>query len=269
MYEPVRLRAEDGPDFEQLLDRALRTPEITDALRRSGEGIDAGQLRAQALGSQAAIAAAAAAEYRTYLRLRTSGARPGPLPRRPGRTARATGGLLPALGVLVPGLAATAAAIFLLIGYGLRAVGMPSRLADELVFAGLTAACIAAAATLAGLFWMLVVAARNRAVPDGGADQDPHAALVRAREAWHGALLERGVLPFLLGRLDAGLPAGSPGPNAGRALPVTGVDDAEAAGRAGAGRQRRRGGPGYSAPDFASPDFSSPDFTGPEAPSRE
>ncbi|MFI7102327.1 hypothetical protein ACIBK8_23570 [Streptomyces sp. NPDC050161] len=266
MYEPIRLRAEDGPDFEQLLDRALRTPEVTDALRRCDEGVDAGQLRAQALGSQAAIAAAAAAEYRTYLALRTAGARPVTLPHRSGRTARATGGLLPALGVLVPGLAATAAAIFLLIGFGLRAVGMSSSLADDLVFAGVTAACIAAVATLAGLFWMLVVAARNRSVPDGGAEQDPYAALVRAREAWHGALLERGVLPFLLGRLDTGLPSKKAGPVAGRALPVTGVDDA---GTAGDGHRRRRGGPGYSAPDFASPDFSSPDFTGPEAPSRE
>ncbi|TSB32980.1 hypothetical protein, partial [Streptomyces benahoarensis] len=56
-------RPPDEADFPQLLDSALATREIAEALRRADGDPDAGQLRADALRSVAAIAAAAEQEY--------------------------------------------------------------------------------------------------------------------------------------------------------------------------------------------------------------
>ncbi|KPC61599.1 hypothetical protein ADL29_23540 [Streptomyces chattanoogensis] len=253
MYELDRLRAEDAPVFERMLDRALNSEEIRAALHGAGGTPHAEQLRTQARGAREAIVSAAAVEYRAYLQLRASTARSRPAQQSAETTARAGAGLLPALGVLVPGLSATAAAVFLLFGCGLRAVGMGSRLADELIFAGLTAGAIAAAATLIGLVWMLVTAARNRAAADAGTPGDMDSAATRAREAWQQALLERGVTPFLLGLLDDTGPAGSDGP-------------AELADSPSGGNQTQHLGPGFSTPDFTGPDFGSPGFTGPDLP---
>ncbi|MFD9812039.1 hypothetical protein [Streptomyces sp. NPDC059080] len=244
-------RPPDEADFPQLLDRALATREIAEALRRAGGDPDAGQLRADALRAEAAIAAAAEQEYRTYHRL--AAAHPAPRPARPSvrpsvrPSARATGGVLPALGVLVPGLAAVAAVIFLLLGFGLRGVGLRGRFADELIVSGEIAAGVAAVAALCGLLWMLVAAARNR--PSAGARSTADAEVALALTAYQNALVERGLLPFLRARLG----------EAGGEVP----SEADAPSTPG-GQRPPRTGPGFSAPDFASPDFASPDFASPD-----
>ncbi|MFB6439710.1 hypothetical protein ACFCVY_23470 [Streptomyces sp. NPDC056411] len=210
MHDRDHVPAADDPDFARLVDRALDSDEVKDALRRSDTGLDTEALRTLALRARAAVTATADAEYRGYLRLRTAApavptVAPEPPPQQPGTPVRAGAGVLPALGVLVPALAATAAALFLLLGFGLRALGLSRRLADELVRAGFTATGVAAATALCGLVWLLVTAARNRSA--AAADPlpeapDPDPALARAHEAWQQAVLERGVIPFLLGRLD-------------------------------------------------------------------
>ncbi|WP_399082440.1 hypothetical protein ACGH2B_00895 [Streptomyces sp. BBFR2] len=230
-------RPPDEADFPQLLERALATREIAEALRRADGDPDAGQLRTEALRSVTVIAAAAQEEYRAYHRFAVARAAARP-PVRP--LTRATGGVLPALGVLVPGLAAVAAAIFLLLGFGLRAVGLQSPLADELIVAGEIAAAVAAVAALCGLLWVLAAAARNRPSASGRPTAETEAA--RALTVYREALVTRGLLPFLRARLgDAAGKPGAAGP------PV-----------------RERPGPGFSAPDFAGPHFASPDFTSPD-----
>ncbi|GAA3183733.1 MULTISPECIES: hypothetical protein [Streptomyces] len=240
-------RPPDEADFPQLLDRALATHEIAEALRRADGDPDAEQLRADALRSVAAITAAAEQEYRTYRSL--AAARPAPRPARPAvrPSSGATGGVLPALGVLVPGLAAVAAAIFLLLGFLLRGVGLRGQFADELIVAGEIATGVAAVATLCGLLWMLVAAARNR--PSAGGRSAADAEVARALTAYQDALVERGLLPFLRARLGGA--AGEPAKGT-HARPAPGEE------------RPARTGPGFSAPDFASPDFASPDFASPD-----
>ncbi|GGU70060.1 membrane protein [Streptomyces albospinus] len=265
MHENDRLQAQDAPEFERTLDRALNSAEIREALQRTARTLNSEQLRSEALAARAAITAVATAEYREFVQLRASTAPARPVEPKTGTgTQTRSGGLLPALGVLVPGLAATAAAVFLLFGFGLRAVAAPSPLADELIAAGWTSAGVAGVATLTGLIWMLVTAARNRAAADARTPEDADPETARAHAAWQLALLERGIMPFLLGRLDT--PGSDGGQNrAGRpALPRPAA--AGVSGSTGEGRPVPSDGPGFSSPDFAGPDFGSPDFSGPKAP---
>ncbi|MFE6691986.1 hypothetical protein ACFVFQ_36645 [Streptomyces sp. NPDC057743] len=259
MHHNDRLTTQDALAFERTLDQALNSPDLRAALSHTTGSVNAEQLRSAALRSRDTLAAAAAAEYRELVRLRTASAgaraRIVPSPSGAGTTSR-SGGLLPALGVLIPGLATTAAAVFLLFGFGLRAVA-PSSLADNLITAGWTAAGVAVVATLVGLIWLLVTAARNRA-GDAFAESDPAAA--RAHEVWQLALLERGITPFLLGRIDAA----ESGARAAERPALPRPAAAGVAGGAGEGRPAPADGPGFSSPDFASPDFASPDFAGPD-----
>ena len=260
MDHPDFLRAEDLPAFERVLDRALDSPVIQGERRGTPGALNNEQLRTRALGARAAIAVSAAAEYRAYRRLvdgpgRSDTARDAAR-RESGIGATVRRGALPAAAVLVPGLSAAAAVVFGLIGFAVRAVDQGSELAEVLLGAGLAAVGVAVVTALAGLVGLLVMAAGNRS-PRAGGDAEAD----RAREAWEGALLERGMLPFLT---DSLRPA-APGP----------VDAAAAAGPSsatghGGGVPKPRKGPAFStphfsAPDFSSPDFSSPDFTGPEA----
>ncbi|MEU2788436.1 hypothetical protein [Streptomyces sp. NPDC007100] len=239
MPDTGSLRAEEATAFAQVLGQALGSPEVKEALRNGPGTPGAERLRGQAYRSRAALLATAATEYRAYARLRAEEAR---LTAPPAEDVRPSGGLLPALAVLVPSLGAVAAVIFLAIGFGLRLVGVHRQFSDELVYAGWLAAAIAAAATVADLVWLLVTAARNRSAPpaDGeaapGADAGSGSEVARAREAWRLALLERGILPFLLGRIQ------------------------EEQSRTTADRTR----PGYSAPEYASPEYASPEYASPE-----
>ncbi|MFB6569054.1 hypothetical protein [Streptomyces noursei] len=268
MHQNDRLQAPDTTAFERTVDQALNSPEVRSALSRTAGALNAEQLRSAAFDARDALAAAAAAEHRELVRLRgaaADGTRAVPPPPAVGTTSR-SGGVLPALGVLVPGLAATAAAVFLLFGFGLHTVAAPSRLADELIAAGWTSAGVAVVAALTGLVWMLVAASRNRAAAEARTPDETDPAVVRAHEAWQLALLERAITPFLLGRIDRATGDGRPGGRPALPRPAT-------AGVSGGGEPRPApsDGPGYSSPDFAGPDFSSPDFghpgfSGPTAP---
>ncbi|MFJ5720769.1 hypothetical protein [Streptomyces sp. NPDC093149] len=259
MDRPDHLRAEDLPAFERILDQALNSPTIQEERRRAPGALNNEQLRTRALGARTAIAASAASEYRVYRQVLDVTASSDTTRRRTRResdgAAATRSSTLHAVAVLVPGLSATAAAVFGLIGFAFRAVGMHSHLADVMLIAGLVAAGVAVATVLAGLVWLLMVATRNRSTADG---TDPE--LTHARDAWQEALLERGILPFLSESLQPMPPGGADHANETTATRAT-------SGAKSVPEPRR--GPGFSAPDFSSPDFSGPDFSGPELPGTD
>ncbi|MFF4802773.1 hypothetical protein ACFY1U_30910 [Streptomyces sp. NPDC001351] len=201
--------------FEEILDQALDSPELSEAIGGALTGPTRGRLRAEALNARAAIAGAAAVEYDRCLRLRASADETDHGRQRDADStvaAREEGGeLLARLAVLVPSLGAVAAGVFLLTGFSLHALDARPHLGDGLIAAGVVAAAVAAGATLGDLAWLLTTA-RNRAPADHSEPPDRDAAVRQAQEAWQRALLERGLLPFLLGRLDATSPpdAGNP-----------------------------------------------------------
>ncbi|MEU5129737.1 hypothetical protein [Streptomyces mobaraensis] len=187
-------RTEDRADFEDVLEQGLSSPRIAEALRTT-TAVSADRLRDWALESRASIAAAAIPEYRAYLETRASRRRDGPSP---------LGNGLGALAILIPALAAAAAAVFLVLGYGFRLLGVQARLARGLQAAGWTAVAVATAAVLLGVVAVLVIAVRNRTARPAASDGERVAA---ARAAWRRALLERGVLPFLRHQIEeAGRP---------------------------------------------------------------
>ncbi|MGW4732694.1 hypothetical protein ACWEQC_26565 [Streptomyces shenzhenensis] len=205
MSDPAQSGTELGVVFERVLAQALGSGQIAEALARPGATLGRERLHARASSARTAITAAAAVEYQDYLAARAAAAG------RAGRTQtegdagappRRAGGLLALFAVLVPSLSAVAAAVFLLSGYGLRAVGGRPYVGDGLIMAGLLAAAVAAGAAIGDLIWLLVTAVRNRSGEERGtpADADPEVATARA--AWELALLERGMTPFLLGRIE-------------------------------------------------------------------
>src|SRR5258708_1623966 len=116
MDSTPRLRADDRPEFEGVLDEALHSEEIQSRLRGSGTGLDSEQLRTLTLRAAEMIATVAAPEYGAYVALldrehAASGADGD-------RTAARGAGLVPLLAVLVPFLAGIAALLLLALGYG-------------------------------------------------------------------------------------------------------------------------------------------------------
>ncbi|MCL7375311.1 hypothetical protein [Streptomyces sp. 35G-GA-8] len=263
MHASDRHEAADRADFEQVLCRALDTPEIRESLRRPGVRTDVERLRSQALAATETISAAAAAEYTVYLRLRdTTGHSTAHLPDRPRQpqqpqqpqqvdVSKDGRGLLAALAVLAPVLSVMAAAIFLLIGYALRLADSQQPLADALVGTGWLTAGLAALTALIAAAALVVTAVRHRSAP-GGHPHQPAPAVIEARAAWQQALLERGMLPFLHQRLHLSAPAPVPDADAQPTPPRPTARDP---------LPKRRTQLGYTSPDFASPDF-----TGPAAP---
>ncbi|MFF2847305.1 hypothetical protein ACFVT5_13310 [Streptomyces sp. NPDC058001] len=283
MQQPGSQQAEHAIAFAQVLDRALGTPEVSDATGRTDAPLNREELRTKALAASTTISAVATPEYRRYLEVRAvavkrrraaRAARRGESAEGAGSSgssgsngsgeggARQRSGLLPALAVLVPSLAAVASVVFLLIGYGMRVLLARPYIGDGLVMAGLIAGSVAVGAALADLAWLLVAAARNRHASDGAAAGETDPDVRHAREAWQEVLLERGVLPFLRARLDeAQTAAGAPA--RGGAQGDAGATPA-AAPRGGRGfASPDYAGPEFGSPDFSSPDFSSPDFAGP------
>ncbi|MGW4659543.1 hypothetical protein ACWEP2_35300 [Streptomyces sp. NPDC004279] len=192
----------DGPIYERLVDRALDLPLVAHAIDAGGAGPSRAALRARALQVGDRLAAAAPEEYARYLALRAAVlARGG---RGHGEGGRSGGGLLPVLAVLVPSLGAAATGVFLLCGFGLRAFAVRPHIGDGLVMAGVIAAAVTAGAALGDLAWILATRSRGRCGQggDGRADGDPE--VRSARADWEHAVLERGVVPFLLGQLDPG-----------------------------------------------------------------
>ncbi|GAA2466888.1 hypothetical protein [Streptomyces macrosporus] len=287
MNSAPHLRLEDRPEFERVLDEALRTARDHPDLAAVGRRLTTDQLRTMALGAAAAIAACAAAEYDHFVRLREELRRPDHAPSAQGATTGPSGasgsagaGLLPMLSVLAPLLAGTASVIFLLVGYALRVMTPEPSIAAPMRTAGWAFAALTAATLLIACVGLLVTALRHgsgaiRAGGPGGPDGLAEE-VARARAAWRTALLERGVLPFLREALAAPDTAAVPD-----AASDTASDTAEAAGAAKAPRESRHPRLGYTHPGFSSPasgtprqagtgprftspDFTSPDFGGPE-----
>ncbi|MEU0442036.1 hypothetical protein ABZ202_20115 [Streptomyces sp. NPDC006186] len=194
---------ETGAVFERVLDRALDCRQVRDALDRAQGALSREHLRRRARQARSAISEAAEPEYREYLRTRSAaeaaqgarGVRSGPAEGREDEGAPQA--------VRASVVAAGAAALLLPTGYGLSAFGGHPYIGGGLVTAGLIAGSLAVGAGAGDLLWQRLTrtGARTAApsapsAPASAEDAD------RAREAWERALLERGLVPFLLGRLE-------------------------------------------------------------------
>ncbi|MFF4657631.1 hypothetical protein [Streptomyces sp. NPDC001381] len=283
---PQHLHSEDRQEYERVLDEALRSAPHHPELAAVGQRLNPEQLRTMALNATALITAAAAAEYHHYVKVREELRHPAPStpssPRESGsgepgaaamglattmgeaaQAAEAAGaGAVAVAAVLTPVLAGTAAVIFLLVGYLLRAVEPDQTVAQAMLNVGWAFGAIAAAAILVATVGLLLTALRNRPSLEAGPYGELSDEVDRAREAWRDALLERGILPFLREALaDPGTtaalrPEPSPPAPTGR-LPKIGYDRP--------GFTSPDGGPGTGPrPSFTSPDYTSPDFGGPE-----
>ncbi|MCT9090407.1 hypothetical protein N4G70_16255 [Streptomyces sp. ASQP_92] len=273
MNSAPHLLSEDRPEFERILDEALRTAHERPELSGIGERLNAVQLRTMVLSAGTFVTDRAAAEYEYYVTTReelrahaAAGAH---------ESALISGGALEPAGagagavvaVLAPVLAGTAAVIFLLVGYILKMLKPQPAFADTMLTAGWFFGALTAAAILAAAVGLLITAVRNGATQVVAIDEADEAdapdertqELARAREAWRHALLERGIYPFLRDALaDPSVDPGAPAPRRpmGR-MPTLGYD------RPGFDSPDQGGSPANH-PSFTSPDFTSPDFGGPE-----
>ncbi|MFC8914359.1 hypothetical protein ACFT5C_01175 [Streptomyces sp. NPDC057116] len=266
MKSAPHLLTEDRAEYERVLDDALRTAHDRPDLAGIGQRLNTEQLRTMALNATALISAAAATEYDHFVKVREESRNPtgvaaiGSVLASSGDENDTGAGVGVIVTVLAPVLAGTAAVIFLLVGYILKALDPAPAFADSLLAAGWFFGAVTAAGILAAAIGLLVTALRNSstAVPaqePGGELPDE---VSRAREAWRHALLERGILPFLRNALadpSADPLSGVPPRHVGR-IPKVGYSgpDFSSPGEGGAG----------SRPAFTSPDFTSPDFGGPE-----
>jgi hypothetical protein len=85
MNSAPHLLREDRPEFERVLDEALRTAHRRADLAAIGQRLNAEQLRTMALSAATAIAACAEAEYHQFVRLREELRRPDNAPSVSGR----------------------------------------------------------------------------------------------------------------------------------------------------------------------------------------
>lgn len=276
---PQHLHSEDRQEYERILDEALRSAAHRPELAALVQRLNPEQLRTMALSATVFITTAAAAEYHHYVKVREELRRPAPSAP-PLRDAPATEtdvgglGLAAAVGeaaagagagavvtVLAPVLAGTAAAIFLLVGYVMKMLNPEPAFARTLLTTGWVFGAITAVAILVAAVGLLLTALRNNATAQrGGAEGDRYEEMLRARKAWHEALLERGILPFLRDALaDPDRAAlDGPVPSAPQSrIPHLGYD------RPGFSSPED-GTPSAPRPRYSSPDFSSPDFGGPE-----
>ncbi|MEU5594111.1 hypothetical protein [Streptomyces sp. NPDC020298] len=278
---PQHLLNEDRQEYERILDEALRSAPHRPELVAVGQRLNPEQLRTMALNATALITAAAATEYQYYVKVREELRRPAPptpssvplaksaepgtgpmgLATTLGEAAETAGaGAVAIVAVLAPVLAGTAAAIFLLVGYILKMLDPAPAFAQTMITTGWVFGAMTAAAILVAAVGLLLTALRNNPSLDDGLHGEATEEVTRAREAWHEALLERGILPFLQEALAApgtsSLHHMTPPSPTGR-MPRLGYDR-----------------PGFSSPDdgttpgsrpsFSSPDYTSPDFGGPE-----
>ncbi|MFE7836159.1 hypothetical protein ACFU53_08905 [Streptomyces sp. NPDC057474] len=225
-YRPTGLRPEDRAEFEAVLSMALDTPDIRDVLRADPSGLAVRRLRVRASADADEIVAAARGEYRAYLTAIASATGAG----RGGEDADAfaagrtgggldaaeagrTGGdldavaaedsdgrvwrraadveLLPLLAVLAPSLAASSAAVVLVLGHLLQLAGVQGTLPGSLTAAGWTLALFAATSAVLAFAALFRTALRG---PGGPAHP---ARPQQARLVWQQALLHRGMLPHL------------------------------------------------------------------------
>ncbi|MFE9391108.1 hypothetical protein [Streptomyces sp. NPDC006784] len=312
MNSAPHLLREDRPEFERVLDEALRTAHRRPDLAAIGQRLNAEQLRTMALSAATAIAACAEAEYQQFVRLREELRRPENAPSVSGapvadgpaqggsdgaaaelrgagqgggsvgerlvgamggeNLAEASGaGLVAVVSVLAPVLAATAAVIFLLLGYALRLLSPVPAVAGPIRSAGWVFAAFAAAGILVAMAGLLLTARRNGAssirAGGGGTGPDPGGSrltdqVALARSAWREALLERGIVPFLREAL-----ADPDGPRQAPAVYVPqppgsplGYSHPGFSSRPSSETDEK-----HSRPRFTSPDYSSPEYGGPES----
>jgi hypothetical protein len=291
MNSAPHLLSEDHAEFERILDAALRDELDRPDLAPGRPRLNAEQLRTMALGATALIATAAAAEYARYAKLREELRSPPPaepvqasvLSPAMSEVAESGAGFAAVIAVLVPVLAGTAAVIFLLVGYLLKALDPPPAFAASLLAVGWFFGAVTVLGILAAAVALLITALRNSSTElpamEAGGELPPE--LARAREDWRDALLERGIVPFLRSALAEPATGAAPGTGAGAGADPDGSARADRGAGRGAGAATARHLPkiGYSRPNFSSPDdgstagrrptysspdFSSPDYGGPE-----
>ncbi|MFE0131677.1 hypothetical protein ACFWY6_08875 [Streptomyces sp. NPDC059037] len=286
MNSAPHLLNEDRPEFERILDEALRTAPNRPDLAAVGERLNPEQLRTMALNATALITAAATTEYTHYVKvrekLRESGSAAPSIRERSSQSEAEAGsgglglattmgevtaetgagaGAIAVVAVLAPVLAGAAAAIFLLVGYILKMLNPEPAFADTLLTAGWLFGALTAGGILVAAIGLLLTALRNGSTSlQAGSHGERNEEVARAREAWGEALLERGVLPFLREALAD--------PGAAQVARTPSADPSSRMPQLGYHR------PGFSSPDggpsagprpsYSSPDFSSPDFGGPD-----
>ncbi|MFC9430042.1 hypothetical protein [Streptomyces sp. NPDC056987] len=275
MKSAPHLLSEDRADFERILSDVLRNAHERPDLAAVGERLNAEQLRTMALNATGRIASSATAEYEHYAKIREESRSPGTttsirdsvLAPAEDATTDSGAGLTAVITVLVPILGGTAAAIFLLVGYLLKALDPAPAFADSMLAVGWFFAAVTALGILAAAIGLLVTALRNSSTQlpaDETAGGELPDEVARAREAWRHALLERGILPFLRAALDdpSADPAAPAPPRSSGQLPKIGYSrpDFSSPDEGSSAGQR----PNFSSPDFSGPDFTSPDFGGPE-----
>lgn len=271
MNSAPHLLTEDRPEFERILDDALRHAHDRPDLASVGERLNLEQLRTMALNATALITAAAAAEYDHYVKARDELRGPAAqlstrgsalAPAVDETTAESGAGVAAVVTVLAPVLAGTSAAIFLIVGYLLQMLSPAPVFADTLVAAGWFFGAVTAASILVAAIALLIAALRNGSTQEPAVDEEEGLTeeVSRAREAWRHALLERGLLPFLRDALaDPSVDPTStrkPYRSSGR-IPKVGYSGPDFAGP----NEGPAAGP---RPTFTSPDFTSPDYGGPE-----
>ena len=204
MTDPDPLGPEPTEVFEQVLDRAMALEQVAEPLDRCTAAIGREELRDAALRARHTIAAFADAEYRAYLGLLTSASgRTGARQAGACRAAASRGADgQSAISKLLRRASAAAGLALLLAGHMVRSLDGRPYVGDALLTAGLLIGAMAVGAAVGDLIW-LVMEARNRsAATDDDASESPDAGVAKARAAWETALLERGMVPFLLGRLE-------------------------------------------------------------------
>ncbi|MGW7050172.1 hypothetical protein [Streptomyces sp. NPDC054887] len=263
-----QLLAEDRPEFERVLDEALRTAHDRPELNAVGQRLNTTQLRTMAMNATALIAAAAAAEYDAYVKVRedartppTAAARTGSVLAMGDAAETAGAGVAAVVAVLTPVLAGTAAAIFLIVGYLLTMLTPEPEFARTLLTAGWVFAALTAAGILVAAVGLLLTALRNGSTATDGRGGELSEEVERARAAWRHALLERGIVPFLRDALaEPGTAPAAPAPRrpAGR-IPDLGYSRPDFSSPGPDGGTTPGPRPSYSSPDFSSPDFGGPD----------
>ncbi|MFG2195613.1 hypothetical protein [Streptomyces sp. NPDC048639] len=295
MNSAPHLLPEDRPEFERILGEALRTSREPDPAEVGRIRLNTEQLRTMALAASAAISSCAAAEYQDYVKLRDQLRAPssdaahdtepedgagqgdsdsvGLAAAMAGPTEATGAGLVAIVCVLAPLLAAIAAAIFLLLGYTLRAVDGDEPAAASLINTGWVFVALTAGGIVLAMAGLLLTALRNGSSSLRASALDEQAVeLGRARDAWRQALLERGVLPFLREALaDPAAPSRRSGDGAYGGGQSAYGGEAEVQHRTpqlGYSRPSfsTEGGPEETSarPSFESPGYTSPDYGGPE-----
>ncbi|MFJ6571363.1 hypothetical protein ACIQNU_28520 [Streptomyces sp. NPDC091292] len=277
---PQHLLSEDRQEYERFLDEALRAAPYRPELQAVGRRLNTEQLRTMALNATALITAAAAAEYQQFVQVREERRAPsrrtGPATTRNGSTESGSGtvgiattmgevtepagaGVVAVLAVLAPVLAGAAAVIFLLVGYLLRVLDPEQAFARTLLTTGWVFGAVTAAAILVAGTGLLLTALRNDATSlHADEDDELDEKVELAREAWHDALLERGIMPFLREALaDPAATTSGPSRPAANRMPHLGYNRPGFSSPDGGSNSGPR--PSYSSPDFTSPDFGGPD----------